>query len=1424
MFPAPVAASPLDLEVFSTAPSLDQLPVGETVTFGVQLNGLSPGEELDFLAATLEYDDALLGPATVSPGGIVPNASDFSGFGGPGLADGSFFTFSGASADHITADGVFYTFDVDVLAEGAGVMEVTFADGTFFNPVDPFTPLPAAVPAGGTLNFTAVDEVATVPEPGSAAVWLLAGSLLLVGGLFTSLRRRRTCLPVGGDSVGDRREKHRPRSRRLQAEPLEQRQLLAADLGADAVFAQYVGVLNHDDDREAIEVTVRPEQVSMVDGRAVLGFQLSDRDGNAALDPHALSITRADGGSVPILYQRDDVNAAGDSLTVAELTAGDYVFSASGQSEGRNPFELDVFLVGDADGDMQVTRDDYNALRAAHGAREGDGRYSLAADPNRDGRITSADFSLWRRAWTHSRIGFVEDQPAALTAQESTIAAVTPTAGYDGQVDQLYFESATGWVQGLDEVDGVHAGVYSTGGGPPAPATGGPQLFAAQTLEVNEPTTLQFSWDFREAGYDNEVGFYYVDDAETGAINTGDEQNPVWVNPGDDGYDNAALASGNYEVLFASGEVQDGQTATTQRQFDAGEHIALYMVQDNTTAAYLADPSNIHVWFPFHAANPDAYEHFQETAPGDAGYRSDVDEQWKVEDLSPTLPNPNGLENDADYNDVVLSIDKVLVDLDIDSNNDSTIDPDNNSTTGTDDPIEDIQGDPDKPGKYVAVNIADKDGDGVFDWADGFNANGISGDDDDVNTGESLVPVTITLDPSIDPEVALLRVLSIDLSDPRDVEPDGMGGYTRPDGSLRIWTQIGSLSGRNKNAANDPVDPGDFVLPGVYTWEQLGGVPEDRTTTLYLEGVEASTALGDDRILVEIDADGGSPANFEVSSSDAIRVTALNVDLDIDSDNSGGLEQSDAEALVEDVDGEPGRLLRTTVRSDSDGDGVPDYADGYDLEGPVAADDASTHPFEPLILEMPSPVDLSKVKIRFDYDDAALGDSVFGGGAPYSAPEGVLRIWKKNGNEARDKRAANADPLGDYIPSGVYTAEDLGITAPSRQVTLYVEAIHPGTDRIVVEIDPDGDGPTDYVVADAVRVTVQTGVEILDANKSPTDELQVAKWENAFNPGPVLKDDFIDPDPDRFYVRVEDDLKNTDPATKQTILVNLATDSAGTGYDDDSTPIELEETGVDTGIFESKSIMLVSDDVDDDHEVDGVGDDLINDRTHKIALGGTVEVSYAEFGAEPADTATVEVKKEVHVEIVILRDQPAFAGGVPVTAQAEVEDEWQVVAERYAQVGVHVTWAINIVDPPAAINFADGIHAMSAADHQKVSTEMKELIDTHGTNANTDDIHAFYVETLHSTPGKNVNGVAIADFAFDESEEPYINNIIFDNSRSILTAPHELGHILTDAGHEADSFNIMYAAPAAQNTVVAKKRWFEFQEQSIHNSNLVTDP
>jgi len=133
MFPAPVAASPLDLEVFSTAPSLDQLPVGETVTFGVQLNGLSPGEELDFLAATLEYDDALLGPATVSPGGIVPNASDFSGFGGPGLADGSFFTFSGASADHITADGVFYTFDVDVLAEGAGVMEVTFADGTFFN-------------------------------------------------------------------------------------------------------------------------------------------------------------------------------------------------------------------------------------------------------------------------------------------------------------------------------------------------------------------------------------------------------------------------------------------------------------------------------------------------------------------------------------------------------------------------------------------------------------------------------------------------------------------------------------------------------------------------------------------------------------------------------------------------------------------------------------------------------------------------------------------------------------------------------------------------------------------------------------------------------------------------------------------------------------------------------------------------------------------------------------------------------------------------------------------------------------------------------------------------------------------------------------------------------------------------------------------
>ena len=181
VLPCDAARGELTLSFASTAPDLSTLPVGQTVTFTVDLSGLLPGEELDALAATVVYDAALLGPPTIAPGPIVPDPLDdpfdFMVFTAGGVADASFLTFGLDPSARIAANGTFFSFSVEVLAEGGGTLSFDFVDASQFNPADPGWPILRDVVAGPDLGFTAV-----VPEPG---VWLLlasAAGLLLVGG------------------------------------------------------------------------------------------------------------------------------------------------------------------------------------------------------------------------------------------------------------------------------------------------------------------------------------------------------------------------------------------------------------------------------------------------------------------------------------------------------------------------------------------------------------------------------------------------------------------------------------------------------------------------------------------------------------------------------------------------------------------------------------------------------------------------------------------------------------------------------------------------------------------------------------------------------------------------------------------------------------------------------------------------------------------------------------------------------------------------------------------------------------------------------------------------------------------------------------------------------------------------------------------
>lgn len=87
--------------------------------------------------------------------------------------------------------------------------------------------------------------------------------------------------------------------------------------------------------------------------------------------------------------------------------------------------------------------------------------------------------------------------------------------------------------------------------------------------------TLTFEWSSREAGYDNEVGFFLVND--NGAVDG--------VAPDDANYAHTALTDASRQVLFKSGQ---GAGAVKTLTFSGGDRLAFYLIQDDTTDRWIS--------------------------------------------------------------------------------------------------------------------------------------------------------------------------------------------------------------------------------------------------------------------------------------------------------------------------------------------------------------------------------------------------------------------------------------------------------------------------------------------------------------------------------------------------------------------------------------------------------------------------------------------------------------------------------------------------------------------------------------------------------------------------------------------------------------------------------------------------------------------
>ncbi|MEA1952756.1 MAG: hypothetical protein U9N87_15355, partial [Planctomycetota bacterium] len=144
--------------------------------------------------------------------------------------------------------------------------------------------------------------------------------------------------------------------RRAAFENLEGRNLLSAA----GVLSQCMGIFNGPSDTDQLDVYIDPGSINSMSGKAMLGLHLKSR-GTGDVDPDAVAVRAAD-AVWSLHYQADDVGGTSDSILLSTFAEGEYSLELRGHSNGFRQYELDTFLVGDVDGDMQVELADLNLI------------------------------------------------------------------------------------------------------------------------------------------------------------------------------------------------------------------------------------------------------------------------------------------------------------------------------------------------------------------------------------------------------------------------------------------------------------------------------------------------------------------------------------------------------------------------------------------------------------------------------------------------------------------------------------------------------------------------------------------------------------------------------------------------------------------------------------------------------------------------------------------------------------------------------------------------------------------------------------------------------------------------------------------------------------------------------------------------------
>lgn len=379
-----------------------------------------------------------------------------------------------------------------------------------------------------------------------------------------------------------------------------------------------------------------------------------------------------------------------------------------------------------------------------------------------------------------------------------------------------------------------------------------------------------------------------------------------------------------------------------------------------------------------------------------------------------------------------------------------------------------------------------------------------------------------------------------------------------------------------------------------------------------------------------------------------------------------------------------------------------------------------------------------------------------------------------------------------------------------------------------IDLEPDFESNPDGSFLETETVSVDLlPIEVVDASKNMVQKLKFAKLAEKDVLTGTEVDPQLDPDkdPDRFYIR----LKNADNIGDVSVKVSTL-GNPDNAYNDNATEIILIDDGDD---FISQSMVMVSDDVDDDFAAGGIADDALNDRTHKAQLDGKLKIDSIKIGNDPWMAVNEEVKlpaeKKVEINIVRLAD-------CGVTA-AEVDEDIKIAKERLAQVGVKLVVLTNEVKPLPSGLTTSSMHPFirDLPACSPIGPDPKTIIDAYGTY-NLKDIHVFYCKELllsGSDGAVDGRGYAWTEHLLVEPNQNYANNLCISKIKRPFTLAHELGHILTNNRHFGAEYNdtihnvdhnLMRVTTSPANSLSATKRLFLHQEQWMLNHQALKAP